>query len=190
MKDQTMNETLQTIARRRSVRRFKDEQIGEAELRAILEAGLQAPSGHNDQSCFLLAVQDKAVLKAISEGSKAAMRMSPVDWVAGAGANEKFHIFYDAPTAVIVAARRDAVSPLADACAAIQNMLLAAESLSLGSCWIGFVRYHFQDSDAYAKLGIPEGYEVQYGVALGCQPDGPAGKPPARKPERCYRIIK
>jgi nitroreductase len=185
-----MNETLQTIARRRSVRRFKDGQIKDAELRAILEAGLQAPSGHNDQSCFFLAVQDKAVLKDISEGSKAAMKMAPVDWVANAGANENFHIFYNAPTAVIVAARKDAVAPLADACAAIQNMLLAAESLAIGSCWIGFVRFHFQNPEAYSKLGIPEGYEVQYGAALGYKPDGPAANPPARKRESCYRIIK
>jgi len=185
-----MNETLQTIARRRSLRRFKDGQITDAELRAILEAGLQAPSGHNDQSCFFLAVQDKAVLKDISEGSKAAMKMAPVDWVANAGANENFHIFYNAPTAVIVAARKDAVAPLADACAAIQNMLLAAESLAIGSCWIGFVRFHFQNPEAYSKLGIPEGYEVQYGAALGYKPDGPAANPPARKRESCYRIIK
>jgi nitroreductase len=185
-----MNETLQTIARRRSVRRFKDAQITDVELQAILEAGLQAPSGHNDQSCFLLAVQNRAVLREVSDGSKAAMRMSPVDWVAAAGANEKFHIFYNAPTAVIVASRKDAVSPLADACAAIQNMLLAAESLSIGSCWIGFVRYHFQNPDACARMGIPEGYEVQYGVVLGYKPDGPAGKPPLRKPESRWRIIK
>jgi nitroreductase len=185
-----MNEILQTIARRRSTRRFKDAQITDAELQAILEAGLQAPSGHNDQSTFLLAVQDPAVLKEISEGSKAAMRMSPVDWVASAGANEKFHIFYNAPTAVIVASRKDAVSPLADACAAIQNVLLAAESLSVGSCWIGFVRYHFQGPEAYARLGIPEGCEVQYGVALGYRPDDPAPKPPVPKAENRWRIIK
>jgi len=185
-----MNETLQTIARRRSVRRFKDVQIAEDDLRAVLEAGLQAPSAHNDQSCFFLAVQDKAVLKEISEGSKAAMRMSPVDWVASAGANGKFHIFYEAPTAVIVATRKDAVAPLADACAAVQNMLLAAESLGLGSCWIGFVRYHFQDSEAYVRLGIPEGYEVQYAVALGGKPDGPPANPPVRKRTSSWRIIK
>ena len=95
-----------------------------------------------------------------------------------------------APTVVIVASRRNAVSPLADACAAIQNMLLAAESLSLGSCWIGFVRYHFQNPAAYARLGIPEGYEVQYGVALGFRPDGPAPKPPVPKPETRWRIIR
>jgi nitroreductase len=185
-----MNETLQTIARRRSVRRFNDEQITDAELRAVLEAGLQAPSANNNQSCFFLAIQDKTVLKDISEGSKAGMRMAPVEWVANAGANEKFHIFYNAPTAVIVAARKDAVAPLDDACAAIQNMLLAAESLSIGSCWIGFVRYHFQNPEAYAKLDIPEGYEVQYGVALGYKPDEPTAKPPARKRESCFRIIK
>jgi nitroreductase len=189
-KEKSMNETLQTIARRRSVRRFKDGQITDAELRAILEAGLQAPSGNNDQPWFFLAVQDKAVLKDISDGSKAAMRMVPVDWVANAGADENYNIFYNAPTAVIVATRKDAVAPMADACAAIQNMLVAAESLGIGSCWIGFVRFHFQNPEAYPKLGIPEGYEVQYGIVLGYKPDGPAPKPPARKRTSYWRIIK
>lgn len=185
-----MNETLQTIARRRSVRQFKDGQITDDELRAILEAGLQAPTGHNDQPWFFLVVQNETVLKAISEGSKAAMRMAPIDWIAAAGAVEKFNIFYNAPTAVIVAARKDAVAPFADACAAIQNMLLAAESLNIGSCWIGFVKFHFVDPETYAALGIPEGYEVHYGVALGYKPDVPAPNPPARKSESYWRIIK
>ena len=50
-----MNEVLKTIAKRRSVRQFEAKQISDADLQSIIEAGLQSPSGHNDQSWFLSA---------------------------------------------------------------------------------------------------------------------------------------
>jgi nitroreductase len=51
--------------------------------------------------------------------------------------------------------------------AAIENMLLAAESLDIGSCWIGLARYYFTLADEVAKLKLPEGYEPCYAVTLG-----------------------
>jgi nitroreductase len=185
-----MNEVLRVIAERRSIRRFKTDPIREDELQAVLEAGLQAPSGHNDQPWFFSAVQDGALLREINEAGKEAMRMIPIPWIAELGNNEKFDMFYAAPAVVFVAARKDAVSPTADVCAAIQNMLLAAESLGLGSCWIGFAKFYFTSSDRRTRLGIPEDYEMHYGVALGYRPDGFVPNPRTRKYENSYRIIK
>ena len=74
-----MNDVLQTIGKRRSIRQFRAEQIKDDELRAILEAGLQAPSGHNDQSWYFTVVQDKRLIDEISDGSKAEMRKAPVE---------------------------------------------------------------------------------------------------------------
>ena len=185
-----MNEVLQTIARRRSLRRFKPEPVPEETLKAILEAGLRAPTGHNDQSWFLSVVLDQALLQEINEGGKAVMRTIPVPWIAELGKNEKFRMFYGAPAVVFVAARKDAVSPFADACAAIQNMLLAAESLGVGSCWIGFAKFYFAGPEQLARLGIPESHEVHYGVALGFRPDGLVLSPPDRNFEQFYRIVR
>lgn len=185
-----MNDALRAIARRRSARRFKPEQIKDDELKAVVDAGLQAPSGHNDQSCFFAIVQNAGLIREISDGAKAEMQRLPVPWMADLGKNEKFHIFYEAPTAVVVAARKDAVSPVADVCAAVENMLIAAESLGLGACWIGFVRFHFTAPEKLKRLGIPDGYEVHYGVALGYKPDGLAPRTPARKFERYFQIIR
>jgi len=114
----------------------------------------------------------------------------PVPWISELGRNEKYNIFYDAPTAIVVAAKKDAVSPLADACAAIENMLIAAESLGLGSCWIGFVKFYFTRSERLKKFGIPDGYEVHYGIALGRKPDDLSLTPPVKKYERYFNIIK
>ena len=89
-----MNEVLKTIARRRSIRQFKDEQIKNDELHAILEAGLQAPSGHNDQSWFFVVVQNQDLIKQISDGSKAEMMKSTVDWVVNSGKKMKIIISF------------------------------------------------------------------------------------------------
>lgn len=185
-----MNEVLATIARRRSIRRFKPGQISEADLKAILNAGLQAPTGHNDQSCYFVVVQDKRLITEMSDGSKQEMQKAALDWIAAAGRVENYNIYYSAPTVIIVSARRDAVSPVPDACAAIENMLIAAESLNIGGCWIGFSKFYFVDLARYQKLGIPEGYEVHYAVALGHKPDGLALNPPQRKRERYFHVIK
>lgn len=185
-----MNDVLKAIANRRSIRQFGPGQIGDAELAAILGAALQAPSGHNDQSCYFAVVQDPELIKELSDGSKIEMQKVPVEWISNLGKNEKFDIYYNAPTIVIAAARKDAVSPAADVCAAIQNILIAAESLQIGSCWIGFAEFYFNGPDRYGRVGIPEGYEVHYGVALGPKPAGPGPKVPARKYERYYHVMK
>jgi nitroreductase len=185
-----MNAVLETIARRRSARKFLPEQIKEAELQAILSAATQAPSGHNDQSSYFTVVQNRELIDEMSEGSKVEMRKAPFDWMVSMGSNAALNIYYKAPTIIVVAGKKDAISPLVDASAAIQNILIAAESLGIGSCWIGFAKFFFTGPDRYKKLGIPEGYEVHYGVALGYRPEGPAANPPARKYEKYYHVIK
>lgn len=185
-----MNEVLKVIARRRSVRGFKAEQIKEEELNAILESGLQAPSGHNEQSCYFVAIQDKPLIEELNEGCKQGMRRASVDWIAELGRNEKYHIFYNAPTVVLVAARRDAISPVPDVSAAIENMLIAAESLGIASCWMGFARFYFTGAEQCRKFGIPEGYEVHYGVALGYKPEKLKLNPPQRKRDKSYHVIR
>lgn len=162
-----MNPVLETIKSRRSVRKYQSRQIKDEELEKILEAAIYAPSGHNDQSWHFTIIQDKDLINEISEGAKEVMKTMDVEWIAKMGAIEDLNIFYHAPTIIIVSGKTDAVTPHADCCAAIQNILLAAESLDIGSCWIGFAKFFFTNPENMKKLHIPEGYEVQYGVALG-----------------------
>ena len=185
-----MNEVLAAIAKRRSIRQFGPGQISDADLRAILDAGLMAPSGHNDQPWYFSVVQDANVIRELSDGSKREMQKAPIPWIAELGKNDKLNIYYNAPTVIIVAARKDSVSPMADVCAAIQNILLAATSLDIGSCWIGFTKFYFNSPERNQTIGIPAGYEVHYGVALGPLPEKLTSSPPARKHETYYQIIK
>lgn len=186
-----MNEVLKIIARRRSCRQFSPRQIEDEMLRQIIDAGLQAPSGHNDQSCYFVVVQSQDLIQELSEGSKVEMQKMPIEWMANAGRQPQFHIYYHAPTVLIVCARKDAISPVPDVSAAIQNMMLAAESLGLASCWIGFTKFFFIDPERYKKLSIPEDSEVYYGLSLGYPMEGVARpNPPVRKFPRQFHILK
>ena len=185
-----MNEVLKTIAKRRSIRQFGPGQISDDNLNAILEAALQAPSGHNDQSWFFSVIQDQKLIKELSDGSKLEMQKSPIPWMVKLAQNESVNIYHNAPTVIIAAAKKDAVTPLADVCAAIENLLLAATSLNLGSCWIGFTKYNFTSPEKNKRIGIPDGYEVHYGVALGPLPENQKLAPPERKYKQYFKVIK
>ena len=162
-----MNQVLETIKSRRSVRKYRSEQIKKEELDKILDAAIHAPSGHNDQSWHFTIIQDKDSMNEISEGAKAVMRTVDVEWIAQMGAIEDLNIFHGAPTTIIVSGNKNAVTPTTDCAAAVQNILLAAESLDIGSCWIGFAKFFFEKPENMEKYRIPDGYEVYYGVVLG-----------------------
>ncbi len=161
-----MNEMLKTIKNRRSIRKYLSDQINDDELEMILESAIYAPTGHNDQPWHFTVVQDVGFIDMMSMESKKAMAKLPVDWMAKMGKTENFHIFHHAPTVIIVSGKEDATSPLPDCCAAIENMLITAESMNIGSCWIGLARFFFETPDV-KKLNLPDGYKPYYGVTLG-----------------------
>jgi nitroreductase len=174
-----MNAVLETIKNRRSTRKFRPEQIRQAELEQILEAGTYAPSGHNCQPWHFLVVQDREALAAINDCTKREMAKLADRHLAERAANPRYHIFYHAPTVIIVsgdwaatspvalAATGQSYTPLTDCAAAIQNMLLAAESLNIGSCWIGVVNFWFALPEETEKLAVPKGYKPLFAVSLG-----------------------
>ena len=176
-----MNEVLKTIKNRRSIRSYKQEQIKQEELDLILEAGIYAPSAHNDQPWHFTVIQNEEIILSISDKSKELMAKSDIDWMRRIGENSRTHIVHNAPTLIIVSGNKSAISPKVDCSAAIQNMLLAAESLNIGSVWLGLVNFFFTLEEEVKALGIPEGYEPYYGVALGYKASEKDILPPKRK---------
>jgi nitroreductase len=162
-----MNTVLKTIKNRRSVRKYRKEQLKDEELDKILESAIYAPTGHNDQPWHFTIIQNQDLINEISDGAKAIMREMDVDWIAQMGAMEQLNIFHRAPTAIIVSGKKDAVTPMVDCAASVQNMLLAAESMDIGSCWIGFAKFYFLNPKNMKKFNIPEDHEVHFGVSLG-----------------------
>ena len=162
-----MNKVIENIKNRRSVRKYLPEQIKDEELKIILESAIYAPTGGNDQPWHFTVIQKKELIDEMNDECKKVMAELPVDWISKMGKAENLHIFYNAPTVVVVSGKDDATSPLPDCCAAIQNMLLAAESMDIGSCWIGLSRFFFDSPENVGKLKIPEGYKPYYSVSLG-----------------------
>lgn len=162
-----MNEVLKVIKNRRSVRSYRHEQISQEDLDLIIEAGIYAPTAHNDQPWHFTVIQNRELLQHINEKAKELMAKSDVEWIQKSGSNPDFQLTYNAPTLVIVSGRKNAMAWEADCAAAIQNMLIAAESLNIGSVWLGLLRFFFEQEDEVGKLGIPEGYQPYYGVAFG-----------------------
>jgi nitroreductase len=162
-----MNPTIETIKNRRSVRSYLPQQIKEEELKEILDTAVYAPTGRNHQPWHFTVIQNKEMISKMGAKTKELMSQSKEGWISERGKDLKFNLFYNAPTIIIVSGRKDAYSPLTDCSAAIQNILLAAESLNIGSCWVGLVSHFFSVEEEVAKLEIPDGYEPHYAVCLG-----------------------
>lgn len=186
-----MNEVIQNILNRRSVRVYSDEQIKQEDLDLILKAGLYSPSGCNMQPWHFTIVQNKEIINILNLKSKKVLLQSDNEHFKEFATNEKFNIFYNAPTIIVISGEKAAVVPQVDCAAATENMILAAESLGIGTCWIGLVTPLLKSENAqkYIKmLEIPEGYEPYYAITLGYK-KFPNPKPQPRR-ENTVNYIK
>lgn len=164
------NDVLQILKSRRSNRSFLPEQLTEAELQAILEAGIYAPSATNGQPWHFTVIQRKDLIDWLSNKFKELVKKSDNDYLKKVGDDVNFHVFYNAPTVILLSGDESKQSASVDCAAAVQNMLIEAESLNIGSCWVGFIAYLLNSpgSEAYLKeLGIPDGFKQIHSVALG-----------------------
>lgn len=173
------NEVLKAINNRRSTRKYKKEQIKEEELQTILAAGIQAPTANNSQPWHFTAVQNQEMIKYVSDKAKEEMAKSNIEGLVNFGKSNA-SIFYDAPTIIVVSGQKDVSSSLVDCSAAIENMLIAAESIGLGTVWVGLSKFFFALKDEVEKLELPEGYEPLYVVVVGYKEDNSISGPTKR----------
>ena len=164
-----MNETLKVLKERRSVRKYKAEQIRDEELNAILEAGTWAPSGMGLQSAVMVAVQDPATIAKLSKANAEIQGKPGTD------------PFYGAPTVVVVLADSSSRNWLQDGSLVMGNLMTAAASLHIGSCWINRAMEYFdtaEGKDLLKQWGLPETYRGVGNCVLGyVDGDLPAPKP-------------
>jgi nitroreductase len=173
-----MNEVINAIKSRRSVRAYKSGPLPKEILQAIVEAGYYAPTGHNAQTWHFSVVQDRTLLDEVNERCKKKMATIPVDWIQNMGKAPGLDITHKAPAFILVSAKKGAITGQADSTAALENMLIAAESLGVGSCWMGFVNFIFDDAGMMKKLGVPEGFEPQQAAVFGYPEGGKKQAPP------------
>lgn len=165
-----MNETLKNIRNRRSTRAFLPEQLKDEEMQNIIESGIYAPSATNKQPWHFTVIQSKDMIDRLSDAFKIIASKSDNEYIRRFADNERFHVFYKAPTVVLVSGEEKNEYASVDCAAAVENMLIAAESLEIGSCWIGLIAYLLNSEEArefVKELGIPEGFKQIHAICLG-----------------------
>ena len=134
-----MNDVIKNMIERRSIKKYKDEQIKKEDLELILEAGKYAANGMGLQSPVMVVLQEKEVIKKYAKMNAAVMGMDKDP-------------FYGAPTVVIVLADKNRGTCIEDGSLVIGNMMNAAHSLGIGSCWIHRAYQVFESDEGKAML--------------------------------------
>jgi len=172
-------EFLELIKTRRSCRKYKDTQVSDADLNAILEAGTYAPTAKGMQDPFIVAVQDKEDIARLTRMNAEVM---------GVTSNP----YYGAPTYIIVFASASNKNAFADGSCVLENMMLAAHAVGLGTCWINRENEMFSTDEGQAlirKWGLPEGLIGIGALSLGYMDEGGTHAAKPRK-EGYARVIR
>ena len=156
---------IEVVLSRKSIRRYEQKEIPRDVLDKILEAGRQAPSAANKQPWHFIVLTDSKIKRGLSKGL--------------------FNRFIkDAPVTVVGCAHKDLIAgkwSIVSTTIALQNMVIAAWAMGVGSCWIG----DFKEEKVKKLLSIPENWNVVALVSFGY----PAEKPHSRKKKSMEEIV-
>lgn len=179
-----MNELTELIVSRRSVRKFKTEQITEECLQAILKAGIYAPNGINAQRWHFTVIQNEDILKELNVLVRKAFAKNVdsdnkiIKMTANAARNDKYSFYYGAPTVILVSSDVANQNAIADCVCAVENILLAAYAEGLGSVYINQPTWFDNEPEIrelLTKTGVPKNDHVCASAAIGYI-DGKPGK--------------
>ena len=174
-------ELIQLIKQRRSIRRFQDKPIEREVIEEIIQAGRYAPSDLNRQPWRFIIITNREYIQKLSkmvrEEIKKLLRRKigiPKELkekdnrllLAAAAYSKDDHIFFDAPALILVLTDDKIFSTESTACCA-QNMMLAAYSMGIGSCWIGLANVLNLNKKILQDIGIPKGYHISAAIILG-----------------------
>ncbi len=148
-----MNETLETMWKRRSIRKYKSDPVPEEDLNLILEAALRAPTGANRQNWRMIVVADPGLRKRTAEACNGQV------WMA------------DAPIILCLVTMPGEGN--VNGAIVLDHAILAATSLGYGTCWIGA----YDAVKVKGVLGIPEDHGIVCLTPVGIADDQPAERP-------------
>ena len=178
-----MNPIIDNIKNRRSIRKYLDKEVPKDIVKEIIEAGRYAPSSHNSQPWRFIVITDRSVIKEVSDAIKSFFRTrfqlgkivgmlnKKIQREIAEGEKRIFTeqdlFFYDAPCLIMICAKPERFSKVDCACAA-QSMMLAARSLGIGSCWVGFADMAInKNRSLMAKLGVPSDCKAMAHLIFG-----------------------
>lgn len=160
-----MNEVIKSILTRRSTRDFNDELVKKSDIEMILKTAIYAPSGQNRQTGKYIAIMNQDLILELAKIIEEVLE-------------RKAYNFYKAKVLILTTNQKESIWGRDDCACAMQNMMLAAHSLDIGSVWINQVYQSCENPKMRAlldKIGVPSDYIV-YGVcALGYSDSTPLG---------------
>ncbi|MCL7986716.1 nitroreductase [Sphingobacterium sp. lm-10] len=167
---------IDNILTRRAIRKFTDQQVSESQLDTIMKSAIYAPSGLNKQSWEIRVVQNPSI---IEEVNKRFLKYAEGREFQGSAARYRepgFNVMHHAPTFIVIASEKANAYSKLDAGLALQNILLSAHALGLGTCPLGTLVPLLnapENADILKLLNIPEDYEVSINIALGHPAESP-----------------
>jgi nitroreductase len=186
---------LEAIHLRRAVRSFRPDSIDDASIQSLLAAAVRAPTAMHREPWAFAIVQDRALLRRLSDRVKAKwldtephLERYVVAAVPEAGgflealSHPDFNVFYDAGTLIVICARRLSRFVSADCWLATENLMLAACGMGLGTCMVGSAIEALNLPEAKIELAIPTEVDVIAPILVGV-PSGPTAPTSRRSPE-------
>lgn len=168
------NATILNIKTRRSIRDYHDTQLSDEVINRIIDAGIYAPSGLDIEPWRFVIVQNRELLNKISDFAKPLLVKNLEERtdelamnIIEIFKNESFDIFYNAPVMIIVMGRKDNAYTDYDCSLCAENMMLAAHSIGIGSCWIGAVSLVEENAELMAELKIPDDHKIVAPIIFG-----------------------
>lgn len=169
-----MNEVIRNIYLRRAVRDYLPADVPDDIIRELIKAGTYAPSAMNKQPWRFVVVKNRDTIANLSGRAKKLWldTMGKTNDPAMSGIintmkSPGFNIFYNAPVLILIFASPDAYRPEYDCALAAENMMLAARSLGIGSCWIGFGMPLGSDQALLEELKVPAGHRLMAPLIFG-----------------------
>lgn len=172
-----MNEVINAIKTRRSVRKFKPDMVPMEIIKQIVEAGTYSATGRGNQSPIIIAVTNKELRDKLSKMNREIMGTTTDP-------------FYGAPIVLVVLANKEYRTYLYDGTGVMTNLMLAAHSLGVDSCWIHRAKEEFESlegKEILKSLGITGEYEGIGHCILGYR-DGPELEAAKRKDDYVYFV--
>jgi nitroreductase len=164
-----MDNLMEIIKKRRSVRAYLDKPLPKETVSAILEAARYAPSARNLQPLEYKVITSKALIKKLSEGISEAMKKE--GYPLKAPPSVRLNYFYNAPLLIILTALKENTFAVSDGAIAVDNVMLYATSIGLGSCFIGMARLIMRSPELMKEINIADDKNIVAAVICG-YPDG------------------
>jgi nitroreductase len=188
------NAILDNIYQRRSVRNYSEKEVPDETIKEIIRVGTYAPTAMNQQPWRFVVVKNRQLIEEYDDRAKKAFLSAYKDTDNPDLVRYVQHLskpttrlFYGAPVLILVFASPDVINEH-DCALAAENMMLAAQSLGIGSCWIGLAAGLGYDVEFLKEVGVPEGHKLIAPLIFG-YPTNDNQKAPARNADVVLKWI-